>query len=119
MDLPPRLRRLPAVELAPTLDRFDVRRAGDPIARLIGLAGLQTLPTGCGLLLPGTRSIHTFGMRFALDLLWLDRDGGVVRIDRDVPPCRFRACRAACSVVEFPAERPCDDAARQSVRYPG
>ena len=44
-------------------------------------------------------------MRFALDLIWLDRDGAVVRVDRDVPPRRLRACRAARSVVEVAAGR--------------
>jgi uncharacterized membrane protein (UPF0127 family) len=54
-------------------------------------------------LLPGTRSIHTFGMRFALDLVWLDGEGRVVRIDRDVRPWRVRGCRAARTVVELPS----------------
>ena len=39
-------------------------------------------------------------MRFALDLIWLGRDGGVVRIDRDVPARRMKACWRARSVIE-------------------
>ena len=119
MTPPSRLRRLPAVPLPPPLDAIDVRRAHTPFARLVGLAGLPALPPRVGLLLPRTRSIHTFGMSFALDLLWLDRDGRVLRVDRDVPPGRFRACRAADSVVEVLAGHACDDAAWQSVRYAG
>jgi uncharacterized membrane protein (UPF0127 family) len=46
------------------------------------------------------RSVHTAGMRFALDLVWLDGDGGVVRVDRDVRPWRVRTCLGARSVVE-------------------
>jgi uncharacterized membrane protein (UPF0127 family) len=42
-------------------------------------------------------------MRFALDLVWLDAGGGVVRVDRSVAPWRHRACRAARSVVEMRA----------------
>src|SRR5215210_4887921 len=72
-------------------------------ARLLGLAGLRALPPGGGLLVPRCRSVHTFGMRFALDLVWLDAGGRVVRVDRGVPPGRLRACRAARSVVELPA----------------
>jgi uncharacterized membrane protein (UPF0127 family) len=102
VSLPRRLRRLPRVALA-ELDGVDVRRAGDPLARLLGLAGLRSLPRGSGLLLPRTRSVHTFGMRFALDLVWLDGDGRVVRIDRDVRPWRVRSCRAARSIVELPS----------------
>jgi uncharacterized membrane protein (UPF0127 family) len=49
------------------------------------------------------RSIHTFGMRFALDLIWLDRAGRVLRVDQDVPPRRFRTSWRARSVIEVPA----------------
>jgi uncharacterized membrane protein (UPF0127 family) len=55
--------------------------------------------------IPRCRSVHTFGMRFALDLIWLGADGGVVRVDRVVPPRRLRSCRAARSVVEVAAGR--------------
>ncbi len=97
---PRRLRRLPRTDVLPGLD---VRRAHDPLARLLGLAGLHGLPPGTGLLLPRTRSIHTLGMRFALDLVWLGDDGRVVRVDRGVRPWRVRGCRAARSVVELPS----------------
>jgi len=102
MTLPPRLRRLPSVPgpLPEPLDRLDVRLARDPLARLLGLAGLRTLPPRVGLLLPRTRSVHTVGMRFALDLVWLDGAGRVVRVDRAVPPRRLRACRTAQAVAE-------------------
>jgi len=72
-------------------------------ARLLGLAGLRALPDRVALLLPDCRSIHTFGMRFALDLVWLDAAGAVVRVDRDVRPRRVRWCRRARSVLEAPA----------------
>ncbi len=39
-------------------------------------------------------------MRFALDLIWLDKERSVVRVDRDVRPRRMRFCRQARSVVE-------------------
>jgi uncharacterized membrane protein (UPF0127 family) len=103
--LPRRLRRLPPVALAPPLAGRDVRCADGPLARLIGLAGLRALPPDAGLLLPRTRSIHTFGMRFALDLVWLDASGRVLRVDHDVHPGRVRSCRAARGVIELPAGR--------------
>jgi uncharacterized protein len=101
---PPRLRRLPPAPhpLPAALDALDVRCARGPLARLLGLAGLRTPPMGAALLLPRTRSVHTFGMRFALDLLWLDAARRLVRVDRAVPPGRLRACRMARSVVEVP-----------------
>ena len=58
--------------------------------RLLGLA-LRRRPPGHALLLPRCRSVHTFGMRFALDLIWLDRDGRVLRVDEAVPPWRVRS----------------------------
>ena len=39
-------------------------------------------------------------MRFPLDLIWLGKDGEVVRVDRGVAPRRHKACRRARSVVE-------------------
>ncbi|HEX5147148.1 MAG TPA: DUF192 domain-containing protein [Conexibacter sp.] len=108
MELPRRLRRLPPVANAPA--GSDVRLAAGPLARLLGLAGLRALPSGAGLLLPGTRSIHTCGMRFALDLLWLDRRGRVVRVDRGVRPWRVRGCRGARAVLELPARARATDA---------
>lgn len=72
-------------------------------ARLLGLVGLSHLPPGAGLLLPKTRSIHTCFMRFALDLLWLDAAGRVLRVDPAVAPWRLRCCRRARSVVELSA----------------
>jgi uncharacterized protein len=81
-----------------------VRTARGFRERLIGLVFLREPPAD-GLLLPRTRSVHTFGMRFALDLHWLDGSGEVVRIDRAVPPRRIRTCLRARSVVELPAHR--------------
>jgi uncharacterized membrane protein (UPF0127 family) len=69
-------------------------------SRLLGLARLDDLPSGHALLFERCRSIHTNGMRFALDLVWLDGQGAVVRIDHDVVPRRLRACLHARSVVE-------------------
>jgi len=102
VSLPRRLRRLPLADLAEPAGH-EVRVARGPLARLLGLAGLRSLPAGAGLLLPRTRSIHTCGMRFALDLVWLGGDGRVVRIDRGVGPWRVRGCRAAQAVVELPS----------------
>lgn len=69
--------------------------------RLLGLIGRRSLPAGVALEIPRCRSVHTFGMRFALDLVWLDRERRIVRIDRAVPPRRVRSCRQARSVLEL------------------
>ena len=41
-------------------------------ARLLGLAALERLPSGRALLIPGCRAVHTWGMRFALDVAFLE-----------------------------------------------
>jgi uncharacterized membrane protein (UPF0127 family) len=98
--VPRRLRRLPALALAAGVRLLvaDRRRA-----RLLGLAGLRAPPVGVALLLVRCRCIHTAAMRWPLDLVWLGRDGGVVRVDRGVPPWRVRGCLAAGAVIEVPA----------------
>jgi hypothetical protein len=73
--------------------------ARSPLARLLGLA-LRRRPPDHALLLPRCRSVHTFGMRFPLDLVWLDGAGRVVRVDEAVPPWRVRSCRGADAVLE-------------------
>ena len=74
--------------------------ASDRRSRMRGLAGLDALPAGHGLLLDPCRSVHTVTMRFALDLLWLDGHGRPVRLDEQVAPRRLRTCLRARSVIE-------------------
>jgi uncharacterized membrane protein (UPF0127 family) len=81
---------------------MEIRVARSRRARLIGLA-LRRRPPGHALLLPRCRSVHTFGMRFPLDLVWLDRDGRALRVDEGVPPRRARRCREAAAVLEVHA----------------
>ena len=61
-----------------------VRRADTFGVRLRGLALRRS--AGDALYFPRCRSVHTIGMRFALDLIWVDADGAIVRIDRGVAP---------------------------------
>ena len=97
---PPRLASLPA-RVLPGGIRLAAARSGR--ARLLGLSFVDPFAPGHGLLLPRCRSVHTFGMRFALDLVWLDAAGRPVRVDRCVPPRRVASCRRARAVVEVPA----------------
>jgi uncharacterized membrane protein (UPF0127 family) len=91
-----RLGRLPAHELRGGLCVHDARGMN---ARRRGLGRLDELPSERALALR-CRAVHTFTMRFALDLIWIGRDGAVVRVDRDVPPRRHRGCARARVVVE-------------------
>jgi len=72
-------------------------------SRMLGLARLDAFAPDHGLLLERCRSVHTWTMRFALDLVWLDGDGRPVRLDQAVPARRLRTCLHARAVVETPA----------------
>lgn len=93
----PRLDGLPGRELA---GGRRVYEATSRTARMRGLARLDAMPATAALHIPRCRSVHTFTMRFALDLIWLDKGGEVARVDRDVPPRRLRTCLRARSVIE-------------------
>jgi uncharacterized protein len=97
-----RLEALASRDLGGGLRLYEARRRSE---RLAGLAGLDAIGDEEGLLLPRCRSVHTFGMRFALDLVWVGAGGEVVRVDRDVAPRRVRTCLRARSVVECAAGR--------------
>ena len=96
-DACPRLDELPGRDLPGGLRVAEARTRA---ARMKGLARLDAMPERLALHIPRCRSVHTFTMRFPLDLIWLGRDGEVVRVDRAVPPRRLRSCVRARSVVE-------------------
>ena len=72
-------------------------------ARLRGLAWRREPPDGWALLFPRCRSVHTFGMRFPIDLVFLDRHGWPIAIRRSVRPGRIVRCRRAAAVIETKA----------------
>jgi hypothetical protein len=72
-------------------------------ARLLGLALLDREVAGPGLLIPRCAAVHTFGMRFALDVYFLGSGDETLDIRRAVPPRRFVAHRGAVAVLELPA----------------
>jgi uncharacterized membrane protein (UPF0127 family) len=86
-----------------TLHGRTVPVAGSRTARALGLALLEPERAGAGLLIPRCRSVHTFGMRFALDVAFLDCDGSVLRQALGVPPRRVLAEREASAVLESPS----------------
>ncbi len=94
-----RLRRL----LVVTVLGREIRVARGPRSRLLGLAYLAREEAGAGLLIPRCSSVHTFGMRFPLDLFFLGECGEVVAVRRKVPPRRLAFCGQAKAVLELPA----------------
>jgi uncharacterized membrane protein (UPF0127 family) len=73
-------------------------------ARIKGLIGRKSLPQGEALLLDPCNGIHTFGMRFPIDVLFLDRNNAVVAIRKNLVPNRITPLFfAAKSTLELPA----------------
>lgn len=74
-----------------------VSRADNWLSKGWGVLGRRTLPVGTGVWLPGVASVHTMGVRFPLDLLFLDSHLRTVRVLPNVPPGRWlvRASGAA------------------------
>jgi uncharacterized membrane protein (UPF0127 family) len=72
--------------------------------RLRGLLGTRHLPPQEGLMLSPGGSVHTFGMRYSIDVAFLDRQLKILRLAPQVSPWRF--CRAPARtrhVLELPA----------------
>lgn len=83
----------------------DVAVARTAWARTCGLLGRRGLAPGSGLVLPGCAAIHTWFMRFAIDVLFLDRDWRVLRRLERLRPWRVAFCRRGETVIEMAAGR--------------
>jgi len=68
-----------------------------------GLLGRDGLMPGGGLWIAPCESVHTFFMRFAIDLVYLDRENQIKKVRSSVGPWRMSACFEAHSVLELPA----------------
>jgi uncharacterized protein len=77
--------------------------ADSPLPRMRGLLGKRNLASHEGVLLRPAGSVHTFFMRFPIDVVFLDRDGRVLRIAESVRPWRTAAARGAKAVLELRA----------------
>lgn len=66
-----------------------VARADTWLAKGWGVLGRRGLPAGEGLWLPGVASVHTVGVRFALDLLFLSSELKTLNVIQNVPPGRL------------------------------
>ena len=77
--------------------------AGSSSARRKGLLGHEGLPAGHALVIAPTQGVHTFGMRFPIDLAFLAPDGRVLSIRENLRPNRLsRLIIKAEGVLELP-----------------
>lgn len=74
-------------------------------SRLKGLQFRAALPPGRGLLLVPCGSIHTFWMRFSIDVVMIDRQGCVLGVRHGVRPWRMvKAVRGTHAILEVPVD---------------
>ena len=80
-----------------------VAGAYDPATRRQGLLGRDGLSDGEALIIAPTNAIHTFFMRFDIDVAFVARDGRILKIRAAIPPWRISAAMRAFAVVELSA----------------
>jgi uncharacterized membrane protein (UPF0127 family) len=73
------------------------------LARARGLLLRPAPSADRALLIAPCASIHTFGMSYPIDVLFIDRAGSVLRVCTTVGTCRIRMCRGATAVLELRA----------------
>jgi uncharacterized protein len=72
-------------------------------SRMRGLLGRSGLAEGEGLLIRPTNSVHMMFMRFAIDVVFLDRELVVRKVVEALKPWRMAACRGSRAALELPA----------------
>ena len=77
--------------------------AFDSATRTRGLLGRTGLASGTALIIAPCPSVHTFGMQFAIDVIYAARDGRVIKIRRAMPPARVSLCLNAFATIEMAA----------------
>ena len=72
-------------------------------SRRRGLLGRDCLAEATAMLLAPCAAVHTAGMRFAIDVVFVDRQGYAVKVVRDLRPWRVALAAGARAVIEMPA----------------
>jgi len=80
-----------------------VSRAATAWERMKGLLGSAPLQANEGLLIDPCASIHTFFMRYPIDLVYLDRQYVIQKLVRQIRPWRMSACPSANMALELAA----------------
>lgn len=72
-------------------------------SRLRGLLGTKRLMPGEGLIIKPCSSIHTIGMAYNIDALFIDKNNCILKVAADIGPGRFATCSSSVYVIELPA----------------
>ena len=81
----------------------NARIADNFVMRLKGLLGVSHLENGGALVIRPCNSVHTLGMKFAIDVVFLDRHDKVVKIINNMNAGRLSICWHSNYVIELPA----------------
>lgn len=105
LDAVARLPHVFALRVAGTQTLIATRAAlaTDSAARRRGLLDRDHLAAGAALVIAPSQGVHTFGMRFPIDVVFVDRHGRIVALAEHVPPRRIRLAWRAFAVVELGA----------------
>jgi uncharacterized membrane protein (UPF0127 family) len=79
-----------------------VEAALDSATRRKGLLGREGMAGGSALIIAPCGAIHTWFMRFAIDVAFVARDGRVVKVKRELKPWRMVGAVGSHAVIEFP-----------------
>ncbi len=82
---------------------LDVAVADTPLARMRGLLARPPLRVGEAMLIRPCNMVHTIGMGYPIDVVFLRRDGTVLKVSPAVPPRRMRGHWRAHCVLELAA----------------
>jgi len=77
--------------------------AFDSASRRKGLLDHDTLPEGSAMIIAPCQAVHTFSMRFAIDVAFVAKGGLVLKVRHAVPARRIAVALRAFAVVELPA----------------
>jgi uncharacterized protein len=77
--------------------------ADSSLRRLVGLLGKRSLAPGCGLFIVPSQAIHTVGMAFPIDVIFVDKRYSVLGVREAIRPFRItRVFWKALGVLELP-----------------
>jgi uncharacterized membrane protein (UPF0127 family) len=72
-------------------------------SRRTGLLGREQFPEGHALVIAPSNAVHTFFMRFPIDLAFVNKGGRILKTRTSVVPWRLSAALLAYAVIELPA----------------
>lgn len=84
-------------------------------AKLKGLLGKRNLPEHDYYVFMPCKAIHTFGMRFAIDVIFCDKAGQILKYYRHLPSNRIVFVSKAFFTIEFVSDKPLNEQQLQQV----